>query len=144
MTNFDGVKVRVGGSSTIQYQALDHYNSGAVALKPIGYNFNLATANLDLDVDANEIHSDCSSGADILLRGTAKTLYAEASSGSDIEAKELETESCEVRVSSGADVAVNTKKSLTAKASSGGSVKYKGNPEVVSQEKSSGGSVRSL
>lgn len=47
--DFDGVKVRVGGSSTIQYQALDHYNSGAVALKPIGYNFNLATANLDLD-----------------------------------------------------------------------------------------------
>ena len=50
VSTFDGVKVRVGGSSTIQYQALDHYNSGAVALKPIGYNFNLATANLDLDV----------------------------------------------------------------------------------------------
>lgn len=50
VSTFDGVKVRVGGSSTIQYQALDYYNSGAVALKPIGYNFNLATANLDLDV----------------------------------------------------------------------------------------------
>lgn len=50
VSTFDGVKVRVGGSSTIQYQALNHYNSGAVALKPIGYNFNLATANLDLDV----------------------------------------------------------------------------------------------
>ncbi len=47
---FDGVKVRVGGSSTLQYQAIDHSNSGAVALKDIGYNFNLATANLDLDV----------------------------------------------------------------------------------------------
>ncbi|WP_224487958.1 hypothetical protein [Robertkochia flava] len=47
---FDGVKVRVGGASTIQFQALDHENSGAVALKEIGNNFNLATANLDLDV----------------------------------------------------------------------------------------------
>lgn len=47
---FDGVKVRIGGASTLQYQALDHSNSGAVALKDIGYNFNLATANLDLDV----------------------------------------------------------------------------------------------
>ena len=47
---FDGVKVRVGGASTIQFQALDHENSGAVALKEIGSNFNLATANLDLDV----------------------------------------------------------------------------------------------
>lgn len=26
VSTFDGVKVRVGGSSTIQYQALDHYN----------------------------------------------------------------------------------------------------------------------
>lgn len=48
--NFDEVKVRIGGSSTLQFQALDHENSGAVALKEIGYNFNLATANLDLDV----------------------------------------------------------------------------------------------
>ena len=50
VSTFDEVKVRVGGASTIQYQALDHENSGAVPLKEIGSNFNLATANLDLDV----------------------------------------------------------------------------------------------
>lgn len=50
VSTFENVKVRVGGASTLQYQALDHENSGAVALKEIGYNFNLATANLDLDV----------------------------------------------------------------------------------------------
>ncbi len=61
ISTFDNVKVRIGGSSTLQYQALDHSNlnptvivEGApatpYALKKIGYNFNLATANLDLDV----------------------------------------------------------------------------------------------
>ncbi|MDF0709158.1 hypothetical protein [Flagellimonas okinawensis] len=50
VSTFDGVKVRVGGSSTLQFQAIDHENSGAVELIPIGDNFNLATANLDLDV----------------------------------------------------------------------------------------------
>ncbi|PQV51147.1 hypothetical protein CLV33_10167 [Jejuia pallidilutea] len=50
VSTFNGVKVRVGGSSTLQFQAIDHENSGAVALKEIGSNFNLATANLDLDV----------------------------------------------------------------------------------------------
>ena len=59
VSTFDGVKVRVGGSSTLQYQALDHKNGVAqsdidagtvMALKSIGSNFNLATANLDLDV----------------------------------------------------------------------------------------------
>ncbi|GAA4302485.1 hypothetical protein [Aestuariibaculum suncheonense] len=50
VSTFDGVKVRIGGASTLQFQALDHENSGAVDLKEIGSNFNLATANLDLDV----------------------------------------------------------------------------------------------
>lgn len=50
ITTFDKVKVRIGGSSTLQFQANDHENSGAEELKEIGSNFNLATANLDLDV----------------------------------------------------------------------------------------------
>jgi hypothetical protein len=50
VSTFDGINVRIGGQSTLQFQALDHENSGAVPLKDIGYNFNLATANLDLDV----------------------------------------------------------------------------------------------
>jgi len=53
VTTFDGVHVRIGGASTIQFQALDHENSDNEAtpvLQEIGDNFNLATANLDLDV----------------------------------------------------------------------------------------------
>ncbi|WP_027127051.1 hypothetical protein [Gelidibacter mesophilus] len=50
ISTFDGIKVRIGGSSTLQFQALNHENSGAVELIDIGSNFNLATANLDLDV----------------------------------------------------------------------------------------------
>ncbi|WP_242157783.1 hypothetical protein [Aestuariivivens sediminis] len=62
VSTFEGVKVRIGGSSTLQYQSLDH-DSGWMAttdedspwfdvtpLAEIGSNFNLATANLDLDV----------------------------------------------------------------------------------------------
>ncbi|NIK92770.1 hypothetical protein GZ212_11460 [Mangrovimonas sp. CR14] len=59
ISTFDGVRVRIGGSSTLQFQAIDHENGvpqnliddGTVLpLKEIGSNFNLATANLDLDV----------------------------------------------------------------------------------------------
>lgn len=52
VSTFDDIQVRIGGSSTLQFQAIDHENSGAVGseLKEIGANFNLATANLDLDV----------------------------------------------------------------------------------------------
>ena len=61
ISTFDNVKVRIGGSSTLQFQAIDHSNANPTIivdgvptnpnkLKEIGYNFNLATANLDLDV----------------------------------------------------------------------------------------------
>ena len=61
---FEGVTVRIGGSSALQFQAVDHENgwTEAASMDPtspwfeslplieIGDNFNLATANLDLDV----------------------------------------------------------------------------------------------
>ncbi|WP_232778329.1 hypothetical protein [Salegentibacter sediminis] len=48
-TYFDGVQVRVGGASTIQFQSLEHEND-LNTLPELEGNFNLATANLDLDV----------------------------------------------------------------------------------------------
>ncbi len=47
---FDGLKVRVGASNTLQFQSLSHDNSGNVALADIGSNFNLATSSLAFDV----------------------------------------------------------------------------------------------
>ncbi|MGX1025073.1 hypothetical protein [Psychroflexus sp. MBR-150] len=50
-TTFEDVHVRIGGASTLQFQAINHSNNGNVELIEIGDNFNLATANLDLDVE---------------------------------------------------------------------------------------------
>lgn len=50
-TPFDGVKVRIGGAFAVQFQALEH-STGTTAdtLAMIDNNFNLPTANLDLNV----------------------------------------------------------------------------------------------
>lgn len=49
--DFDGVKVRLGGAFAVQFQALEHSSGlGADTLAQIGNNFNLPTANLDVDV----------------------------------------------------------------------------------------------
>lgn len=50
ITNFDGLKVRVGGAFALQFQGIKHENDSNVPLYKIGNNFNLATANLDVDV----------------------------------------------------------------------------------------------
>ena len=48
---FDGLKIRFGGSNTLQFQQIYHTNApDAPPLFDIGPNFNLATSNLDLDV----------------------------------------------------------------------------------------------
>lgn len=56
----EGVKVKIGGSFALQFQAIDHQNRADFSdngeglnnneLIPMANNFNLATANLDLDV----------------------------------------------------------------------------------------------
>jgi len=62
LTSFDGINVRVGGAFALQFQEIDHENSGneaTPALQDIGGNFNLATANLDFDVrlyDGVQLH----------------------------------------------------------------------------------------
>jgi len=50
ISSFDGLNVRLGGAFAIQFQGLDHSNNGNAELLEIGNNFNLPTANLDLDV----------------------------------------------------------------------------------------------
>ncbi|MBK6265528.1 hypothetical protein JKA74_10810 [Marivirga sp. S37H4] len=46
---YDGIKVRVGGDFAMQFQGIDHSNT-AGNLIDLGSDFNLPTANLNLDV----------------------------------------------------------------------------------------------
>ncbi|MBV6641095.1 MAG: hypothetical protein KI791_10265, partial [Cyclobacteriaceae bacterium] len=46
---YDGLKVRVGGDFALQFQGISQTNSGD-SLATLGNNFNLPTANLNLDV----------------------------------------------------------------------------------------------
>lgn len=50
---FDGVKVRVGGDFALQFQGLNQTNA-ADSLLELGSNFNLPTANLNLDVQLHD------------------------------------------------------------------------------------------
>jgi len=98
-------------------------------------------SDVDLRVEANSIESESSSGSEIDLKGTCVTLSADSSSGSQIDADELKAETVIAEASSGADINVYASKSITAKASSGGSIDCAGNPNQKNLKKSSGGDV---
>ena len=111
----------------------------------------IQTKTLDLDsssgstmnirVNANEITSESSSGSAITIFGKSQIFSANSSSGSTINAKELKTVNALTKANSGANIDVNVTGKLTANASSGGDIDYKGNPSDVDKKTSSGGSV---
>lgn len=101
-------------------------------------------ADLEAEVFAKEVFVDASSGADLKVSGKATSLKANSSSGSEINARELLVVNCNADASSGGDITVNVKEKLRTEASSGGTIKYYGDPEAVSNNDSRSGKVRKM
>ncbi len=98
-------------------------------------------SGLKLNLNATEVICSTSSGADVKLTGTTESFSGSASSGSHIDADDLLSKTSKAKVSSGAGISLHASEELNAKASSGGSISYKGNPTVLNKSKSSGGSI---
>ena len=105
-----------------------------------------SAANVKAHLLVNKCYAESSSAAKITLSGEAGTLNLEASSAANINATEAKALVKTVAdASSGADIKVNAGKSLSANASSGGTVAYKAEHDVdVHIIQSSGGNVRKL
>lgn len=105
-----------------------------------------SAANARLQILAGKCEADASSAAKIILRGEAGTLSADASSAADIDAVNLMILNNGIAsASSGADIKIQAGKSLSASASSGGTVHYKSEKDLnIHIKKSSGGSVRKM
>ena len=99
-------------------------------------------SDVELEVEVENLICESSSGSDIKLSGTTNTFRADATSGSDIKAAKLKAIKTTAQANSGADITVNTSKELTANASSGGDIKYYGNPEKVEKSDGPSGSIR--
>lgn len=100
-------------------------------------------ADMRIEVDADNVVSSSSSGSDLRISGKSNTHSTSATSGSSIYAYKLESKDVTAKVSSGADIGVYASESINARASSGGDIRYKGNPEKVNKKTSSGGGVSS-
>ena len=99
-------------------------------------------SDVELEVEVESLICESSSGSDIKLSGSTNTFRADASSGSDIKAAKLKALKTKAQANSGADITVNTSKELTANASSGGDIKYYGNPDKVKKNDGPSGSIK--
>ena len=95
-------------------------------------------------VKSEDLSLSTSSGSEIKIRGKASNFIGKASSGSEISAEKLEVISATAQASSGAEIKIAVKENLDAKASSGGSIRYAGDPQILNANKSSSGSVKKI
>lgn len=101
-----------------------------------------SAGNVDLTINAGTVEVNASSAGEVELQGTAKTLVAEAASAGEIDAYDLIANKVEAEASSAGSIKVSVAEELDAHASSGASIRYRGNPNKSITNSTSGGSVK--
>lgn len=101
-----------------------------------------SAGQIEVSVDAGTVEVSSSSAADIELKGKAESVSADASTAGQIDAYDLESRKVKASASSAGSVKVNVLDDLVAHASTGGEVRYRGNPDKSITESSTGGSVK--
>ncbi|MCU7618394.1 DUF4252 domain-containing protein [Chryseobacterium sp. PBS4-4] len=102
-------------------------------------------SNVKANITSGKIIMKSSSGASANVEGNADVGMIDVSSGAVVKAENLRVNVAEVESTSGSSASVNVQNKMRVKASSGGSVKYKGNPKIDSDvSKVSGGSLSSI
>jgi hypothetical protein len=94
------------------------------------------------EVKAKEITLDQNSGSVVTLNGSSEKLTLEASSGAILKGYEFTTDYCDAKTSSGGEIRISVGKELSARASSGGGIHYKGTAVIKDINISSGGVVK--
>lgn len=97
------------------------------------------------DVEVDEFYASASSSGDMEVKGSAKIAVVQATSSGDINAKKMDVEDVEAKVSSSGDIRIGVSKTLKGDVSSKGNLYYKANGTIqMDIEKSSGGDVKEI
>lgn len=94
------------------------------------------------DISFTRLTARMNSGGMITLTGHIESLDVDGSSGAQFRGYSLTTTHCRAEVSSGAGVQVTVTKEISAKANSGGFVRFKGDGLIRDINVNSGGSVK--
>lgn len=117
------------------------YTQGKLRGNRLSINASSA-ATIELDIEVNSIDVSTSSAAEVELKGKVKEASYESSSAGEIDADDLEAENVKASVSSAGFIRLFVTKDFVGRASSGGSIRYRGSPSRSNTDASSGGSVK--
>lgn len=129
---------KIGASASADISSAEVLKTDDLRLK------STSGSTISLKVDCDDVDASLSSGAEINLSGEFNTQEVAVSSGASYEADDVESKKAKTKVSSGGNIKVWATDVLIGKASSGGSIDYRGYPTKTDISSSSGGSVGSI
>lgn len=101
-------------------------------------------SSLDVrDATLGQVKAEASSGSSLRLVGSCDRLRADASSGADLDADQLECTSVDITASSGSSLSAYASDTAEVDGSSGASMRITGGAAITAQSISSGASLRS-
>ena len=100
-------------------------------------------SDFDGKIETDELKIHSSGGSDVNISGKASRLTIDASGGSDFKGYDLVSDICNVEASGGSDIHVTVNKELSANASGGSDVYYKGTG-LIRDLKTSGSSIKKV
>ena len=98
-------------------------------------------SDVTLTLEANTLTGSASGGADLRLTGRVQRQRVSVSGGSDYHGFGLHSTTADISASGGADANVSVDGELSATASGGSDVRYKGNARAIKSNASGGGSI---
>lgn len=101
-----------------------------------------SAGSIEVTVQAQSVEASVSSAGQIEVQGKTKRFEVDASSAGQIDAYDLEARQVSAEASGAGSIKIAVTEDLQANASSGGSIRYHGNPNNSNTNSSSGGSVK--
>lgn len=117
------------------------YGDGPIKANSMEISVSSA-ASVELTLNVEDLEASASSAGDIELKGKAESATFEASSAGEVDAYDVESKKVVAQASSAGSIKLSVSNDLVANASSGGNIRYRGNPERSMTNSTSGGSVR--
>ncbi len=150
--NLEGLQASSAGSIQVKNQVvcdcefeIDVSSAGSIEVEVEARQVEMeasSAGNIEAKVEADEIEASASSAGDIEVEGKVNEIEVHVSSSGEFSGYDLISEKAELKASSGGTIKLTVTKDITARASSGGSISYEGNPQYSDKESSSGGSIR--
>lgn len=117
------------------------YSEGTIKARSLSLSSSSA-ATIEVSVEVDNLTVSASSAADVELKGKARTVEIDVSSAGEVDAYDLNADEVVAEASSAGSIKVTVSQKIEAEASSGASIRYRGNPNKTNTNSSSGGSVR--